>query len=172
MLVRLNRFLERIFSDWKAPSVGGFAGQKIGLRRSEKMATDSLFSITSCVVYRESAALPDEDAFINQLFDGVLHRGLAGGVLRTARQFGRTCGKTVAAGAHPEEFLDESGIPCYTKCEDRKWKRSKHDQDTFPLLRQHLPDVKNACKSSASCVLTSVLPMIYQYFWRAKLVVL
>ena len=28
---------------------------------------------------------------------------------------------------------------------------------------------KNACKSSTSCVSTSVLPMIYQCFWRARL---
>ena len=43
---------------------------------------------------------------------------------------------------HPEALLDESEVPCYTECEDSKWGCSKHDQDTFPLPRQDLLDMK------------------------------
>ena len=41
--------------------------------------TGSLFRVASRVVYRASAAMLDEDAFFNQPFDGVFHRGLADG---------------------------------------------------------------------------------------------
>ena len=61
--------------------------------------------------------------------------------LRAARQFRWSKAdlqKKIAAGAHLELLLDESEVPCYTECEDSKLECSKHDQDTFPLPRQHL----------------------------------
>ena len=61
--------------------------------------------------------------------------------LRAARQFGWSKAdlqKKIAAEAHLELLLDESEVPCYTECEDSKLECSKHDQDTFPLPRQHL----------------------------------
>lgn len=61
--------------------------------------------------------------------------------LRAAWQFGWSKAdlqKKIAAEAHLEVILDESKVPCYTECEDSKLECSKHDQDTFPLPRQHL----------------------------------
>ena len=61
--------------------------------------------------------------------------------LRAAQQFGWSKAdlqKKIAAEAHLELLLDESEVPCYTECEDSKLECSKHDQDTFPLPRQHL----------------------------------
>ena len=61
--------------------------------------------------------------------------------LCAAQQFGWSKAdlqKKIAAEAHLELLLDESEVPCYTECEDSKLECSKHDQDTFPLPRQHL----------------------------------
>lgn len=44
----------------------------------------------------------------------------------------------IAAGAHLEVHLDELEVPCYTECEESKLEHTEHDQDTFPLPRQHL----------------------------------
>ena len=41
--------------------------------------TGSLFRVASRVVYRTPAAMLNEYSFLNQLFDGVFHRGLADG---------------------------------------------------------------------------------------------
>ena len=48
----------------------------------------------------------------------------------------------IAAGAHLEVHLDELEVPCYTECEESKLEHTEHDQDTFPLPRQDLPDMK------------------------------
>ena len=65
--------------------------------------------------------------------------------LCAARQFGWSKAelqRKIAAEAHLEILLDESELPCYTKWEDSKLECSTHDQDTFHLPRQDLPDMK------------------------------
>ena len=46
--------------------------------------------------------------------------------------------RKIDSDAHLEIQLDELEVPCYTECEESKLEHTEHDQDTFPLPRQHL----------------------------------
>ena len=67
-----------------------------------------------------------------------------------------------------EPILDAEENPCYTCGEKQRVKR-KMTRILFVCHGRIYRTWKNACKSSTSCVSASVLPMIYQYFWRVRL---
>ena len=61
--------------------------------------------------------------------------------LRAAGRFGWSKAelqRKIDSDAHLEIQLDESDVPCYTELENSNLECSSHDQDTFPLPRQHL----------------------------------
>ena len=61
--------------------------------------------------------------------------------LRAAGRFGWSKAelqRKIDSDAHLEIQLDESEVPCYTELENSNLECSSHDQDTFPLPRQHL----------------------------------
>ena len=61
--------------------------------------------------------------------------------LRAAGRFGWSKAelqRKIDSDAHLEIQLDELEVPCYTECEESKLEHTEHDQDTFPLPRQHL----------------------------------
>ena len=61
--------------------------------------------------------------------------------LRAAGRFGWSKAelqRKIDSDAHLEIQLDESEVPCYTECDSNELECTEHDQDTFPLPRQHL----------------------------------
>ena len=65
--------------------------------------------------------------------------------LRAAGRFGWSKAelqRKIDSDAHLEIQLDESEIPCYTERDSNELECTEHDQDTFSLPRQDLPDMK------------------------------
>ena len=62
--------------------------------------------------------------------------------LRAAGRFGWSKAelqRKIDSDAHLEIQLDESEVPCYTECDSNELECTEHDQDTFSLPRQYLP---------------------------------
>ena len=92
--------------------------------------------------------------------------------LRAADRFGwpkTELQRKIDSDAHLEIQLDESEVPCYTECDSNELECTEHDQDTFSLPRQDVPNLKKEPYNECFCVLKSILPTVYQYFWRARL---